>query len=85
MTFNQFFLREIDLSLRPIDHPDDPTVIVSPADSIFDGSWHVNSDNNVVIKNIPWPIHELLCDSKYSDRFKGGKFMHSFLAPSDYH
>ena len=36
-------------------------------------------------KGIPWNIVDLLKDSDYGERFKGGKFMHAFLAPYDYH
>jgi phosphatidylserine decarboxylase len=84
-SFNDFFARHIDPEVRPIDQPNNPAVIVSPADSHFDGSWDVNDDAEVVIKNLPWTISELLQDSGYADRFKGGKFMHSFLNTTDYH
>ena len=31
------------------------------------------------IKGIQWSIHDLLRDSEYADRFRGGIFTHSFL------
>ncbi|KAI0642013.1 phosphatidylserine decarboxylase-domain-containing protein [Trametes meyenii] len=37
-TFNQFFARKINLERRPIYRPEDNHVIVSPADSTFDGT-----------------------------------------------
>jgi len=87
-TFNEFFARKINPALRPIDKPTDPTVIVSPADSTFDGHWPINAKADVTTfnaKHLPWSISQLLADSKYGERFKGGVFMHSFLAPFDYH
>jgi len=86
-TFNEFFARHINPDVRRIDSIDDPTVIVSPADSTFDGSWPIDSNGSVTFsaKGIPWSIGELLQDSGYGERFKDGIFMHSFLAPFDYH
>jgi phosphatidylserine decarboxylase len=87
-TFNKFFARKINPALRPIDKLTDPTVIVSPADSTFDGHWPVNAQANVTTfdaKDLPWSISQLLADTHYGERFHGGVFMHSFLAPFDYH
>ena len=64
---------------------EDSSVIVSPADATFDGSWEVRGDDTIEIKGIHWKISELLEGSPYKDRFVGGTWMHSFLGPSDYH
>ncbi|KIJ42402.1 hypothetical protein M422DRAFT_171232, partial [Sphaerobolus stellatus SS14] len=88
-TFNEFFARHIDAKARPIYKPDDSTAIVSPADSTFLGSWDVHPINDttqfVTPKGVPWSISELLQDTVYGERFKGGKFMHAFLSTTDYH
>lgn len=84
-TFNKFFARKISLAVRPIASPTDPSVIVSPADSHFDGHWPVDKDGFVRFKGVPWPITELLRDSKYAKYFDGGIFTHSFLNTTDYH
>ena len=84
-TFNEFFAREIKPGLRPIDHFDDDRVIVSPADSVFDGSWDIDENSCVDLKNVPWSISQLLEDTTQGDKFKGGKFCHSFLNTTDYH
>jgi phosphatidylserine decarboxylase precursor len=84
-TFNQFFARHIRPAARPIDAYGNSRVIVSPADSTFDGSWPIDEKSHVSLKGIPWNIVDLLKDSDYGERFKGGKFMHAFLAPYDYH
>jgi len=85
-TFNEFFARHVKAGLRPPDDPDNPEVIVSGADSVFDGKWSVDDESQVFfVKGVPWNIKDLLKGSDYADRFKGGTFMHAFLNTTDYH
>ena len=84
-TFNQFFARNFKPGYRPVAAVCDQTVIVSPADSTFDGQWEIREDSHVTIKTLHWKISELLEGSPYKDRFKNGIFMHSFLNTTDYH
>lgn len=88
-TFNEFFARRINPAFRPIAAPDDPTVIVSPADCSFDGKWPTDDAANIDIKGVPWSISQLLDDelagTNYGPLFSGGVFTHSFLGPTDYH
>ncbi|KAK3175143.1 hypothetical protein OEA41_002389 [Lepraria neglecta] len=84
-TFNDFFRRSTKPGYRPIDALCDSSVIVSPADSTFDGSWAVSPSSQVNIKNIEWNIHGLLKESPYAGLFEGGIFIHSFLNTFDYH
>jgi phosphatidylserine decarboxylase len=84
-SFNQIFARNFKPGYRPIAALCDQSVIVSPADSTFDGQWEVRTDSHVTVKNLHWKISELLEGSPYKDRFTNGLFMHSFLSPADYH
>ena len=84
-TFNELFARNFKPGYRPIASISDPTIIVSPADSTFDGQWEIRSDSGVTIKSIHWKISELLEGSAFKDRFNNGVFTHSFLSPADYH
>ncbi len=94
-TFNQFFGRHVKPGMRPIAGLTDPSVIVSPTDSTFVGCWPVSQKSEIFVeqeeagllrsKGIAWSIHELLADSAYADRFKGGLFTHSSLTTYDYH
>lgn len=84
-TFNQLFARRLKPGYRPIAAITDDSVIVSPADSVFDGQWEVRSDSHVNIKGIYWKIQELLQDSPYKDCFEGGQWCHAFLNTNDYH
>lgn len=85
LTFNQFFAREVKPGKRPIAAPCDDKVIVSPADSVFAGAWHIDADSKVTAKGVTWPIAKLLDGSPYQDAFKNGIYTHSFLNPDDYH
>ncbi|KZV80137.1 hypothetical protein EXIGLDRAFT_434018, partial [Exidia glandulosa HHB12029] len=88
-TFNDFFARHIDASLRPISDPTDDRVIVSPADCTFDGTWEINDPGADIttfdVKGVPWSIAQLLDDMDMGALFAGGIFTHSFLSPTDYH
>ena len=85
LTFNQFFAREIKPGKRPIADPRDDSVIVSPADAVFKGSWRIEDDSSLVVKGVNWPIAQLLDGSPYKDEFRNGIYTHSFLYVDDYH
>ncbi|WP_343748235.1 phosphatidylserine decarboxylase [Fluviicola sp.] len=84
-SFNQIFARNFKPGYRPVAAISDQTVIVSPADSTFDGQWEIREDSHVTVKNLHWKVSELLEGSPYKDRFTNGLFMHAFLSPADYH
>lgn len=86
-TFNQFFARHVKPGYRPVAAPDDPAVVVSPADCTFVGWWQISQKSDIYVesKGLRWSIEELLADSAYRDEFKGGIFTHSFLNTFDYH
>jgi phosphatidylserine decarboxylase precursor len=94
LTFNQFFAREVRPGKRPIAELCNDSVIVSPADSVFQGQWEIDENSNKIIhvKNLDWTIEELLNiedhpeeSEKLKDLFAGGIFMHGFLNVYDYH
>ncbi|UCC90647.1 MAG: phosphatidylserine decarboxylase [Dehalococcoidia bacterium] len=85
LTFNQFFSRHVKPGKRPIDGLCDDSVIVSPADSVFQGQWKIEEDSEITSKDFKWSVIELLDNSPYQDRFKGGIFIHSYLSAHDYH
>jgi phosphatidylserine decarboxylase precursor len=85
LTFNQFFGRRVRPGKRPIDGSCDDSVIVSPADAVYQGQWPIAEDSTVEVKGITYSVLDLLGDSPYRDRFRGGTFTHSFLNLNDYH
>jgi phosphatidylserine decarboxylase precursor len=92
-SFNQFFARHLrSPSARPINSPDDNTVITSFADSEPQGVWTIDSSSTIVGKegvavksaNVK-RITKLLGDSQFKNAFANGTFTHSFLNVNDYH
>jgi phosphatidylserine decarboxylase len=94
-SFNQWFSRTFkDIErLRPVAQPDEPRLIVFPAESTFVGQWTISTavgeplpaEASIVVKHVAWPIPELLKDSPYAHEFDGGILVHSFLNIFDYH
>lgn len=93
-TFNRFFskyLRSPDV--RPIASPGDPSVVVSPADSVPQGTWAIDENSNIRVEGgmkvklaTYYNIGDLLSrDSKYKHAFAGGVLTHTFLNVNDYH
>jgi phosphatidylserine decarboxylase len=85
LTFNQFFARRTKPGRRPVSGLCDDSVIVSAADSMYLGGWPIGQDSSVMTKGVSYTIPDLLDGSPYRERFRGGLFTHSFLAPIDYH
>jgi phosphatidylserine decarboxylase len=94
-SFNDWFSRrfkDIDL-LRPVAQPNEPRLIVFPAESTFVGQWTISTsvgeplpaEASIVVKHVEWPIPELLKDSPHARDFDGGLLIHSFLNVFDYH
>lgn len=92
--FNQFFARYLKSpNQRPIAKPDNPGVVVSPADAYPQGVWDIDSNSNLVNKDgvnvkssVFYSIRELLgTNSAYKDSFANGLLTHTFLDVQDYH
>ena len=90
LTFNQFFARELNPGLRPIDSPHTNEVIVSPADCTYKATYKISANSTIeeikIKKTHKYAsIKTLLDDSSYGNDFENGTFTHSFLGPYDYH
>ncbi len=96
-SFNDFFARKLsDPAKRPIAAADDPSVIVSPADSEPQGFWQIDEDSRVQVDfaeeegisiktGTLTDVSVLLKGSAYADAFAGGTLTHTFLDVNDYH
>ncbi|KAL7423353.1 hypothetical protein Q5752_002656 [Cryptotrichosporon argae] len=91
-TFNSFFARRLVASARPITAPDDPRIIVSPADSRLTVFQSVDAAKQFWIKGKKFTIPSLLTnDDPAETRFKaiqdgaGAALAIARLAPQDYH
>lgn len=85
LTFNQFFARHVRPGKRPIAGLCDDRVVVSPADSVYQGQWRIDAESSITAKGFTWSVPGLLAGSPYRERFQGGVFTHSFLNVNDYH
>ena len=90
LTFNQFFARELNPGLRPIEKPYDNTIVTSPADCTFKAKYDIGPDSKVpgitVKKTHTFAsIEQLLDGSPYKNAFANGSFVHYFLGPYSYH
>ncbi|MBM4433090.1 MAG: phosphatidylserine decarboxylase, partial [Chloroflexi bacterium] len=93
-TFNQFFSRRLKSpDMRPVTSPDDWAVVVSPADSVPQGTWEIDENSNIKVKEgvktkivTIYHVKDLLSeDSQYKDAFANGVLTHTFLSVFDYH
>jgi len=93
-TFNQFFAKYLRSPCeRPIGCPNDPAIVVSPADSQSEGVWaiddnsNIRKDNGLKVKLVTYyNVNDLLAeDSEYKDAFANGVLTHTFLNVFDYH
>ena len=85
LTYNQFFARQVRPGRRPVDAWNDDRVVVSAADSVYQGHWPIEADSTIAVKGLVWSVIDLLAGSPYQKAFKGGSFTHSFLNINDYH
>ncbi|KAK3988297.1 phosphatidylserine decarboxylase-domain-containing protein [Cladorrhinum sp. PSN332] len=87
-TFNEFFYRALKPDARPVSAPDNPKIIVSPADCRSVVFNSVDRATNVWVKGRDFTIKRLLGDAYPDDahRYEGGGALGVFrLAPQDYH
>jgi phosphatidylserine decarboxylase len=93
-TFNRFFARYLaSPDKRPVDYPNDPSVVVAPADSVPQGIWPIDENSRIVVDGglkvklgTYYSVVDLLgSESEYKDAFAGGVLTHTFLNVNDYH
>ncbi len=93
-TFNEFFSKYLKSpDERPVTAPDDPSVVVFPADSVPQGVWAIDENSDIHVENglqvklvKYYNVGDLLGKkSKYRDAFANGVLTHSFLNVNDYH
>ena len=93
-TFNRFFSRYLESpNARPIASPNDTMVVVSPADSVPQGTWAIDNNSTIQVEDglevklvHYYSVRDLLGnDSQYRDAFANGVLTHTFLNVNDYH
>ncbi|KAI7854427.1 phosphatidylserine decarboxylase-domain-containing protein [Circinella umbellata] len=84
-TFNEFFYRKLKPEARPCEYPDDPSVIVSPADCRMMAFATIDDATRLWIKGMEFSVEKLLDDPVQAEAFQGGSLAIFRLAPQDYH
>ncbi len=86
-SFNEFFYRELKPGARPCSAPNNPKVVVSPADCRCVGFNKVDDATKIWIKGREFTISRLLGNAYPEDakRFEKGALGIFRLAPQDYH
>jgi phosphatidylserine decarboxylase len=86
-SFNEFFYRALKPTARPCSAPEDPRVIVSPADCRSVVFNTIDSAQAIWVKGREFTVERLLGDAYPEDakRYHGGSLGIFRLAPQDYH
>ncbi|EME50121.1 hypothetical protein DOTSEDRAFT_68851 [Dothistroma septosporum NZE10] len=86
-TFNEFFFRQLKPDARPCSAPNDPNVIVSPADCRSVVFNRLDEAQRIWVKGREFSVERLLGDAYPQDakRYKNGALGIFRLAPQDYH
>jgi phosphatidylserine decarboxylase len=86
-SFNEFFYRALKPEARPCSAPEDPRVIVSPADCRSVVFNTLDAAQAIWVKGREFTVQRLLGDAYPEDakRYTGGSLGIFRLAPQDYH
>ena len=82
-SFNEFFTRRLLADSRPM--PDDPDLVVSPADGTVSQAGAITAGCLMQAKGREYAVAELLGDADYAADLANGSFVTIYLAPHNYH
>ena len=82
-SFNQFFIRKLNLKLRPMSLGENE--IVSPVDGSIAALGAIHKNQLLQAKNIYFNLETLLGQDPIATRFYDGTFLTAYLAPHHYH
>ncbi len=84
VSFNDFFIRELNSDSRPIDSS--ASSIVSPADGFISAVGHIEKNSVLQAKGLDYSLEELLAtDLHEAQSYYDGSFATIYLAPFNYH
>ncbi len=82
-TFNEFFIRKLKPSARPVATATDS--IICPVDGILSQWGEISQGKLIQAKGFDYSLEALLNGSKFTKNFQNGQFMTLYLSPKDYH
>lgn len=80
---NEFFIRKVHPSLRPIAEGEN--VIVSPTDGVISELGTIEDDATFVVKGQEYRVKTLIGDKDRAKELIGGTYMVIYLSPKNYH
>lgn len=80
---NEFFIREIHPSLRPISAGDND--IISPTDGVISDIGTIDDDSTFMVKGQEYSVKTILADKNRAKELAGGTYMIIYLSPKNYH
>jgi len=85
-SWNDFFTRRLADGARPVDAPDDDSVIVSACESTPYGlATDVQLEDRFWLKSQPYSLRDLLAGDESAGQFVGGTVYQAFLSATNYH
>lgn len=85
-SWNDFFTRRLAEGARPVDSPDDDTVIVSACESTPYGlATDVRRQDRFWLKGQPYSLQDMLAGDGSAGQFAGGTVYQAFLSATNYH
>ncbi|CAG9619397.1 phosphatidylserine decarboxylase [Sutcliffiella rhizosphaerae] len=82
-TLQQFFIRNLKPTVRPIDSAKNS--VVSPVDAVVEKAGRITDDLLLTAKGIDYSVGEMLSDPGLAEKYMGGTYMVLYLSPSHYH
>lgn len=83
LSFNDFFIRQLNKESRPIANSSDK--LISPGDGRLLAYDNISMDKLIQVKNLTYSLSELLGDDKIALEYDGGVCIVLRLCPTDYH
>ncbi|MBA3661241.1 MAG: phosphatidylserine decarboxylase [Gammaproteobacteria bacterium] len=82
-TFNDFFIRHLKPTCRPINHDD--SFVVSPVDGTIAQGGKIRKNQLLQAKGHSFSLEALLAHAKTAALFENGEYETFYLAPRNYH
>lgn len=80
---HDFFTRELKKDVRPIDKRENH--VISPVDGTIAEYGTISVENEMIVKNKPYSITELLGSVERANQYIGGTYVVIYLSPANYH
>ena len=82
-TYNDFFIRELEDFVRPVDSS--INAVCSPVDGSIVDYGLIDSGQLIQAKRFKYELTDLMGDPVLTEELDGGVFITIYLAPTDYH